>query len=221
MSPTPERQARQQIDEALEAAGWVIQDRAKMNLAAATGVAVCEFRMAPGHGFADYLLFVHGKAVGVVEAKPAGYALTNVELQSRQIRNRPPCRAQSSCRPAPVPVPPGGTTAWLRRLHDAMRSLPSFTIGSRERESAVADPACGTGGFLLAAHEYLKNHFELDRDQKRHLRFEALRGVELVPNVARLCGMNLVLHGIGPGGRDDHVPPIETSVSPPLRNNHA
>ena len=90
MSPTPERQARQQIDEALEAAGWVIQDRAKMNLAAATGVAVREFRMAPGHGFADYLLFVHGKAVGVVEAKPAGYAPTNVEgtTTSRPSRRR-------------------------------------------------------------------------------------------------------------------------------------
>ena len=74
----------------------------------------------------------------------------------------------------------------------------------------VADPACGTGGFLLAAHEYLKNHHELDRDQKRHLRFEALRGTELVPNVARLCGMNLFLHGIGPDGADQHAPPITT-----------
>ena len=73
----------------------------------------------------------------------------------------------------------------------------------------VADPACGTGGFLLATHEYLKSHHELDRDQKRHLRFEALHGVELVPNVARLCGMNLFLHGIGPDGTDDHEPPIE------------
>ncbi len=72
----------------------------------------------------------------------------------------------------------------------------------------VADPACGTGGFLLAAHEYLKRRFELDRDQKRHLRFEALRGVELVPNVARLCGMNLFLHGIGPDGTDGREPPI-------------
>ena len=52
----------------------------------------------------------------------------------------------------------------------------------------VVDPACGTGGFLLATHEYLKHSADLDRDQKRHLRFEALRGVELVPNVARLCG---------------------------------
>jgi len=74
----------------------------------------------------------------------------------------------------------------------------------------VADPAGGTGGFLLSAHEYVKNHFELDRDQKRHLRFEALRGTELVPNVSRLCGMNLYLHGIGPDGADDREPPIRT-----------
>ena len=72
------------------------------------------------------------------------------------------------------------------------------------------DPACGTGGFLLAAHEYLKRGVDLDRDQKRHLRFEALRGVELVPNVARLCGMNLYLHGIGPAGGDRREPPITT-----------
>ena len=74
----------------------------------------------------------------------------------------------------------------------------------------VVDPACGTGGFLLAAHEYLKRHADLNRDQKRHLRFEALRGVELVPNVARLCGMNLYLHGIGPDGGDRREPPITT-----------
>ena len=43
--------------------------------------------------------------------------------------------------------------------------------------------------------------YELDRDQKRHLRFDALRGVEMVAGVARLCAMNLFLHGIGPDGR--------------------
>ncbi|MHB1312857.1 MAG: DEAD/DEAH box helicase family protein [Gemmatimonadaceae bacterium] len=82
MSPTPEQNARQQIDAALAAAGWIVQDRAAMNIAAAPGVAVREFPMTAGHGFADYLLFVNGKAVGVLEAKPAGYALTNVELQA-------------------------------------------------------------------------------------------------------------------------------------------
>ncbi|MFN2398565.1 MAG: type I restriction-modification enzyme R subunit C-terminal domain-containing protein [Gemmatimonadaceae bacterium] len=82
MSPKPEQQARVEIDAALEAAGWIIQDRAAMNLAAGPGVAVREFRMASGHGFADYLLFVGGKAVGALEAKPAGYRLINVELQA-------------------------------------------------------------------------------------------------------------------------------------------
>jgi type I restriction enzyme R subunit len=82
MTLTPEQQAREEIDRALVEAGWVIQDRADMNLAAGPGVAVREFKMASGHGFADYLLFVAGKAVGDLEAKPSGYRLINVELQA-------------------------------------------------------------------------------------------------------------------------------------------
>ena len=66
----------------------------------------------------------------------------------------------------------------------------------------IADPACGTGGFLLSAHQYLATTYTLDREQKKHLRYEALRGAELVDSVARLCAMNLFLHGIGP---DDHT----------------
>lgn len=62
MSPTPEQKARQDIDAALVAAGWVIQDRAEMNLGAGMGVAVRGFRIASGHGSADYLLFVNSKA---------------------------------------------------------------------------------------------------------------------------------------------------------------
>ncbi len=73
----------------------------------------------------------------------------------------------------------------------------------------IVDPACGTGGFLLAAHAYVKNHYDIDRAQKKHLRFEALHGVEIVPGVARLCAMNLYLHGIGPDG-PGHPPPIKT-----------
>src|SRR5438093_7429750 len=61
----------------------------------------------------------------------------------------------------------------------------------------VHDPACGTGGFLLIAHDYIGKRFELDRDQKKHLKFKALSGNELVDSVARLCVMNLYLHGIG------------------------
>jgi len=61
----------------------------------------------------------------------------------------------------------------------------------------ICDPACGTGGFLLAAHEHIvEHHPHLDPDEKAHLRHEALRGWEIVDNTARLCAMNLLLHGV-------------------------
>jgi type I restriction enzyme R subunit len=101
MSPLPEQQARLQIDASLQAAGWVLQDRANMNLSAGTGVAVREFRMMPDHGFADYLLFVDGKAVGALEAKPAGYRLINVELQADKYARGLP----SGLNPPVTPLP--------------------------------------------------------------------------------------------------------------------
>ncbi len=76
----------------------------------------------------------------------------------------------------------------------------------------ICDPACGTGGFLLSAYNYIARNFKLDRDQKKHLRYDALRGVELVEGVARLCAMNLYLHGIGPAD-GEHDPPIRVDDS--------
>ncbi|MGB7964555.1 MAG: class I SAM-dependent DNA methyltransferase, partial [Propionicimonas sp.] len=63
----------------------------------------------------------------------------------------------------------------------------------------VADPACGTGGFLLAAHEWVVDHHiaEMDADDKRFLRDSTVHGWEIVDGTARLCSMNLLLHGIG------------------------
>jgi type I restriction enzyme R subunit len=78
---TPEAQARIEIDQMLALAGWVVQDADKVNLAAGKGVAIREFVLAPGHGRADYLLFVDGKPLGVLEAKPAGTILSSVEPQ--------------------------------------------------------------------------------------------------------------------------------------------
>jgi type I restriction enzyme M protein len=43
----------------------------------------------------------------------------------------------------------------------------------------IADPACGTGGFLLAAHDYIRGHYQLDRDQHHHLTHGALHGWEV------------------------------------------
>jgi type I restriction enzyme M protein len=76
----------------------------------------------------------------------------------------------------------------------------------------ICDPACGTGGFLLAAHEYVSKNPRLDADQKRHLKLDALYGVELVDGVTRLCAMNLLLHGIGPTDAEGE-PPVKTGDS--------
>jgi type I restriction enzyme M protein len=78
--------------------------------------------------------------------------------------------------------------ALIRAIVDVMRPAPGQTIH---------DPACGTGGFLLAAHDYVSQHNSLDKNQKRQLKIEALSGVEIVDAAARLCVMNLYLHGIG------------------------
>ncbi|APG27077.1 type III restriction endonuclease subunit R [Syntrophotalea acetylenivorans] len=82
MTPAPEADARLKIDDLLEAAGWQVQDADLANIYAARGVAIREFPLKSGHGFADYLLYVDGKAAGVIEAKKVGSTLTGVEVQS-------------------------------------------------------------------------------------------------------------------------------------------
>ena len=71
----------------------------------------------------------------------------------------------------------------------------------------ICDPACGTGGFLLAAHDYLVKHHTLDRAQKKKLKNGTFFGIELVDSVTRLCAMNMLLHGIG-GESDTDLPVI-------------
>src|SRR5688572_24229548 len=81
MSDTPEQKARRLIDAKLIAAGWLVQATKDMDLTAGRGIAVCNFTMKPGFGYADYLLYLDRKAVGAIEAKAEG-ALAGVEAQS-------------------------------------------------------------------------------------------------------------------------------------------
>jgi len=76
----------------------------------------------------------------------------------------------------------------------------------------IVDPAAGTGGFILAAYEYLSDssRFSLDRDDREFLKNKTFRGWELVPNTYRLCLMNLFLHNIGD---IDGEPPITRNDS--------
>ena len=61
----------------------------------------------------------------------------------------------------------------------------------------IGDPACGTGGFFLSAHDYIDKNYNLDKDQKKFLNQKTFKGYDLVPEVVRLCAMNMYLHGIG------------------------
>ena len=98
---TPEQQAQEQIDQMLEASGWQVQTRKRMNLASATGVAVCEFPMKTGA--ADYLLYAHGRPIGVVEAKKAGTPLSGVEVQAKKYTGGLPAILESKAWYNPLP----------------------------------------------------------------------------------------------------------------------
>ncbi len=67
-----------------------------------------------------------------------------------------------------------------------------------EPDQTICDPACGTGGFFLTAHDYITDpdNYQLDKQQKQFLQRDAFKGWEIVDNTARLCVMNLYLHGI-------------------------
>ena len=77
---TPEQKARAEIDKQLEQCGWKVQSLASMNIMAGLGVAIREFPL--NTGFADYMLYVDGKAIGVIEAKSEEHTLVGVETQS-------------------------------------------------------------------------------------------------------------------------------------------
>jgi len=77
-----EARARKKIDQQLKEAGWEVQSHKDANVAAGPGVAIREFVLEKGHGRVDYLLFVSGQPAGVIEAKPEGTTLVEVEHQA-------------------------------------------------------------------------------------------------------------------------------------------
>ena len=66
-----------------------------------------------------------------------------------------------------------------------------------EPMKSVADPCCGSGGFLLAAQDFIAKSYSLDREQKAFLKADAFHGNEIVATTFKLCLMNLYLHNIG------------------------
>jgi type I restriction enzyme R subunit len=129
MAQTPEELARKVIDGMLAAAGWLIQDRTDANIDADRGVAIREFALGQGFGEADYLLFVDGHAVGVIEAKKQGSTLVGVEVQTQKYSEGIPAALPAPRRPLPfLYQSPGVETRFTNLLepHASSRAVFSF-----------------------------------------------------------------------------------------------
>ena len=130
---TPEQKARANIDEMLTRAGWVVQDADALNLYAGQGVAVRECPLKSGHGHADYMLYVNERAAGVVEAKPEGFTLTGVEVQSEKYGAGLPDTVPVFCRPLPFLYESTGVeTQFTNGLDPEPRSRPTFSFHTPE-----------------------------------------------------------------------------------------
>jgi len=81
---TPEQKSREKINTLLQEAGWWIQEMQTLDITASFWIAVCEFPLKNGHGFADYLLYVDRQPIGIIEAKKEGSSLVGVEVQSKK-----------------------------------------------------------------------------------------------------------------------------------------
>ena len=124
-----EARARVEIDRQLIAAGWVVQSQDGLNLSAGPGIAVREFTLEKPHGRVDYLLFVNGKPAGVIEAKPEGTTLTEVEHQSGKYVSGLPSWMKPLVYPLPFIYESTGTETRFTNGYDPeARSRRMFTF---------------------------------------------------------------------------------------------
>lgn len=126
---TPEARARLNIDQLLGQAGWHVCNVGNANIRAATGVAIREFPLEAGHGYADYLLYVNGKACGVIEAKKEGATLSGVEVQSARYAQGLPASLPAWRRPLPFVFESTGVeTRFTNGLDPQPRARPLFAF---------------------------------------------------------------------------------------------
>lgn len=136
---TPEELAWRDIDRQLAVCGWLVQDRKEMNISAAPGVAVREFPMLTGD--ADHLLYVAGKAIGVIEAKPKGHPLIVLESQSARYAEALPPEVPAHGSPLPFSYEStGAVTQFTNLLEPDARSREVFTFHRPEGPLWPAHP---------------------------------------------------------------------------------
>ena len=126
---TREAKARVEIDKQLAAVGWKVQSQKALNLSAGPGVAVREFTLEKPHGRVDYLLFLNGQPAGVIEAKPEGTPLVEVEHQSGKYVDGLPTWMQPPIYPLPfIYESTGAETRFTNGYDPEARSRPVFTF---------------------------------------------------------------------------------------------
>src|SRR5580704_10183987 len=146
----PEDRARAEIDRLLTAAGWLIQNRKDADITAGRGVAIREFPLKSGHGFADYLLYIDGAAGGVVEAKKAGLPLIGVEIQTSKYSEGLPADLPAYRRPLPFCYESTGVeTRFTNLLEPEPRSRPVFAFHRPETLAAWIDAESKSPGSTL------------------------------------------------------------------------
>ena len=189
---TPEQQARANIDEMLTRAGWAVQDADALNLYAGQGVAVREFPLRAGHGHADYLLYVEQRAAGVVEAKPEGFTLTGVEVQSEKYSTGLPDTLPVYRRPLPFLYESTGVeTQFTNGLDPDPRSRPTFSFHTPKSFAqwvGFPDESSATVIHSVEAREYyltlsnlrhgLRNMPTLDTSELWSVQKRAIRNLE-------------------------------------------
>jgi type I restriction enzyme R subunit len=169
--PNPEELARINIDKQLSACGWTIQDMSGLNRYASLGVAVREFPLATGE--ADYLLFVDGKAVGVVEAKPAGTTLSGVAEQAGSYVVGLPANIPHVTLPLPFQYESTGVETLFRDNRDpSPRSRRAFAF---HRPEFLNELISDDGGTLRAR---LQNLPPLDPGKMWSAQIEAVTCLE-------------------------------------------
>ena len=94
--------------------------------------------------------------------------------------------------------------ALIKAMVECINPEPMKTIG---------DPACGTGGFFLAAYDWLTEKHNLDKEQKRFLKYHTFKGNEIVASTRRLALMNLFLHNIGDIDSDNFISPNDSLIA--------
>jgi type I restriction enzyme R subunit len=201
-----ENHAREKIDQLLTEAGWLVQDIKDTNIHAGKGVTIREFPLKQGHGFADYLLYVDGRAAGVIEAKKTGATLTGVETQSDKYAKGLPDGLPAWTRPLPFCYQsPGDETRFTNNLDPEPRSRQVFAFHKPDylfaEAEKIADQTAEASPEYLSLHSTLRGRLqhmpELIEEGFWPAQIQAVRNLE--KSLAKDCPRSLIQMATGSG----------------------